>query len=263
MRYEYVTEPPEIESEESTTNTNLQVKIEKLDDFDKHEDYEEDDSVPRVVDRRHFDTSSSYQMQSSETAQALDELGYSYDGYVDDSDLLGDDSNDEVIPAYHDDYQEEDKPSVLESNHRYDHDEYVQEDENLNGDPERRKKTVPPLHTVDAATVVGITIGAFLFILIGSVGLGAFLYHEKYVNKPQTLDDRYANSDSGGYSVEDSFRRISHVECVGFEIPRDTYSEEMYNLDNDSFLNSLETVNIPTTFWSVSTDTRHSSDSDV
>ena len=38
-----------------------------------------------------------------------------------------------------------------------------------------------------------------------------------------------------------------------------TYCEEMYNLDNDSFLNSLETVAMPTMLWSVSPN----SDSDV
>ena len=32
---------------------------------------------------------------------------------------------------------------------------------------------------------------------------------------------------------------------------QDTYCEEMYNLDNDSFLNSLETVAMPTMLWTV------------
>ena len=35
-------------------------------------------------------------MSQSETARALDELGFEYNEYMDDSDLLGDDSNDEV-----------------------------------------------------------------------------------------------------------------------------------------------------------------------
>ena len=35
-------------------------------------------------------------MSKSETARALDELGFEYNEYMDDSDLLGDDSNDEV-----------------------------------------------------------------------------------------------------------------------------------------------------------------------
>ena len=35
----------------------------------------------------------------SETARALNELGFTYNEYIDDSDLLGDDSNDEVCYA--------------------------------------------------------------------------------------------------------------------------------------------------------------------
>ena len=44
-----------------------------------------------------------------------------------------------------------------------------------------------------------------------------------------------------------------------FSFLQDTYCEEMYNLDNDSFLNSLETVAMPTMLWSVAPN----SDSDV
>ena len=39
-------------------------------------------------------------MSQSETARALDELGFEYNEYMDDSDLLGDDSNDEVRIVY-------------------------------------------------------------------------------------------------------------------------------------------------------------------
>ena len=39
-------------------------------------------------------------MSQSETARALDELGFEYNEYMDDSDLLGDDSNDEVRILY-------------------------------------------------------------------------------------------------------------------------------------------------------------------
>jgi hypothetical protein len=35
-------------------------------------------------------------MSKSETARALDELGFEYNEYMDDSELLGDDNNDEV-----------------------------------------------------------------------------------------------------------------------------------------------------------------------
>ena len=51
-----------------------------------------------------------------------------------------------------------------------------------------------------------------------TVGLGVFIYHEKFLNKPQTLDDRYASSESeGGISNETSSRRISHIDCSMFD----------------------------------------------
>lgn len=115
----------------------------------------------------------------------------------------------------------------------------------------------------DVSIVIGIAISAVFFVIVGTVGLGAFIYHDRYSNKPQALDDCYANSDSGSggghsgfYSVEDSLRRVSQVECIGFDIPRDNFHEEMYSLDNDSFLNSLEamTVTWPDYGSGVSTD---------
>ncbi len=58
-----------------------------------------------------------------------------------------------------------------------------------------------------------------------AVGLGAFIYHERYSNKPRTLDEdsRYANSDSGGCtttSVDDASvgTRISHIDCSAFDL---------------------------------------------
>eukprot|EP00096_Caligus_rogercresseyi_P015166 TRINITY_DN7607_c0_g1_i2.p1 TRINITY_DN7607_c0_g1~~TRINITY_DN7607_c0_g1_i2.p1 ORF type:complete len:323 (-),score=22.17 TRINITY_DN7607_c0_g1_i2:222-1190(-) len=70
--------------------------------------------------------------------------------------------------------------------------------------------------------LIGIIIGTLLLMIIGTVGFGVLIYHEKFANKPQTLDDNYANSDSGGIynfsTTEDFFRRISHIECGGFDI---------------------------------------------
>lgn len=129
----------------------------------------------------------------------------------------------------------------------------------------------------------------FAFI---AAGLMIFVYYHKLtLNKPRTLDDRFAGSDSGGISTltEDPFRRISHIDCSGFDLApcrvsshlhaldpihiflesfmfhqQDTYCEEMTNLDNDSFLNSLETVVVPRSsspYWSsVSPTTSTSSD---
>ena len=67
-----------------------------------------------------------------------------------------------------------------------------------------------------------MSIFLFMFSFSFLVGLGAFIYHERYANKPHTLDDRYANSESGGCStsVDDSIGRISYVECSGLDNPR-------------------------------------------
>ncbi|TRY71519.1 hypothetical protein TCAL_00225, partial [Tigriopus californicus] len=111
-----------------------------------------------------------------------------------------------------------------------------------------------PVESFNASVIIGIAVGAVVFVLIGLVGLGLFVYHERFVNKPQTLED--CGSDSGEYQP-DSFGRVSQMECIGLDLPRDNFNEEMYSLDNDSFLNSLETMTIPST-WSESV--RHDSD---
>ena len=36
---------------------------------------------------------------------------------------------------------------------------------------------------------------------------------------------------------------------INFPFFQDSYNEEMYNLDNDSFLNSLEAMTIPSGHW--------------
>lgn len=231
--------------------------------------FQEEHGIPRLID------SHSQQQQPpneqpqgirSETARALNELGFSYE-YIDDSDLLGDDNNnDEVIPAFHEESYNQ-QPSENEQFRAIpSKSELASEAISNEVDSElkvtsRQGKKAPLPHEHEPHTIVGITVGAFLLIFIGTVGLGAFIYHERYANKPHTLDDRYANSESGGCStsVDDSIGRISYVECSGLDNPRDTYCEEMYNLDNDSFLNSLETVAMPTMLWSVSPN----SDSDV
>jgi hypothetical protein len=40
------------------------------------------------------------------------------------------------------------------------------------------------------------------------------------MNKPQTLEDRFSSSDSDGSSVEDPYRRISQIDCGGFDTTR-------------------------------------------
>lgn len=235
-------------------------------------------------------------MSKSETARALDELGFEYNEYMDDSDLLGDDNNDEVIPPFHEENYEHDEMVPVQQSRDHSSDYHfssaraipsksgslsglgslVYEDPTHNSlhnskleapaesadvvsATSRQSKKAPLPHHYEPSTIAGITIGAFLLIFIGTVGLGAFIYHERYVNKPHTLDDGFSDSGGCSTSVDDSIGRVSHIDCSGLDITTDTYCEEMYNLDNDSFLNSLETVAMPTMLWSVAPH----SDSDV
>lgn len=205
----------------------------------------------------------------SETARALDELGFKYNEYMDDSDLLGDDSNDEVIPPFKEENYEHDEIIPRESDFFVARAIPSKSGVLFGVDPEgvsnpdiatsRQSKKAPLPHHYEPSTIVGITVGAFLLIFIGTVGLGAFIYHERYVNKPHALDDGFSDSGGCSTSVDDSIGRVSHIDCSGLDVPTDTYCEEMYNLDNDSFLNSLETVAMPTMLWSVAPN----SDSDV
>ncbi|KAJ9596436.1 hypothetical protein L9F63_012554, partial [Diploptera punctata] len=87
-------------------------------------------------------------------------------------------------------------------------------------------------HGLDAASITGISLGILVFAaLIGAVSF--VLYRRRFLNKPQTLNDKCSNPDSSGY-IDDSTLREN--------------SEEMYSLDNDSFLNSLEAMTIQN-YW--------------
>lgn len=85
---------------------------------------------------------------------------------------------------------------------------------------------------MDTGAIAGIAFAALvLTALAGSVAF--VLYRRRYLNKPQTLNDKCSNPDSSGY-LDDSTIRDN--------------SEEMYSLDNDSFLNSLEAMTIQN-YW--------------
>ncbi|XP_065219262.1 type-2 histone deacetylase 1 [Planococcus citri] len=90
----------------------------------------------------------------------------------------------------------------------------------------------PPLSTLNIAL---ITVAAFAVVstvsIIGMVSV--MLYRRYHWNKPQTLSDKCSNADSTGY-IDDSTLKEN--------------SEEMYSLDNDSFLNSLEAMTIQN-YW--------------
>ncbi|KAG7310368.1 hypothetical protein JYU34_003142 [Plutella xylostella] len=85
---------------------------------------------------------------------------------------------------------------------------------------------------MDTGEIAGISFAAL--VLVALAGSTAFvLYRRRYLNKPQTLNDKCSNPDSSGY-LDDSTIRDN--------------SEEMYSLDNDSFLNSLEAMTIQN-YW--------------
>ncbi|XP_018896445.2 uncharacterized protein [Bemisia tabaci] len=87
--------------------------------------------------------------------------------------------------------------------------------------------------------IVIVVISATVVALTGLIGAVSFVMYRRYRwNKPQTLSDKCSNADSSGY-IDDSTLREN--------------SEEMYSLDNDSFLNSLEAMTIQN-YW---TDVKH------
>ncbi|XP_043466478.1 uncharacterized protein LOC122501232 [Leptopilina heterotoma] len=85
----------------------------------------------------------------------------------------------------------------------------------------------------DIAIITGSCL-ASIALLSTIVTVGYIMYRKKYLNPPQSLNsDKCSNPDSSGY-IDDSTIRDN--------------SEEMYSLDNDSFLNSLEAMTIQN-YW--------------
>ncbi|KAF7287798.1 hypothetical protein GWI33_003429 [Rhynchophorus ferrugineus] len=83
---------------------------------------------------------------------------------------------------------------------------------------------------LSAAGITGITLGCV--VVVGIIcGVSFFIYQNQGFNRPQVLNDRCSNPDSSGY-IDDASDN----------------SEEMYSLDNDSFLNSLEAMTIQN-YW--------------
>merc|ERR1712126_425243 len=119
-----------------------------------------------------------------------------YEEYSDETSFFGSDSsNDEVIPSQYEDAATYHEILVgAAQDPRYEHDEYVEENDYrgnrreyfpLNSDeetlrseeyPERQKRP-----RIEINAVVGISVGAFFFILLGTLGLGVFIYHEKFL----------------------------------------------------------------------------------
>ncbi|XP_065159650.1 uncharacterized protein [Atheta coriaria] len=85
---------------------------------------------------------------------------------------------------------------------------------------------------LSAAGITGITLGCVMLVAL-VCGASYVWYRNRGFNRPQVLTDRSSNLDSSGYIDDTSVR---------------DNSEEMYSLDNDSFLNSLEAMTIQN-YW--------------
>lgn len=104
--------------------------------------------------------------------------------------------------------------------------------------------------SISMSSVVGIGLGAVMFLLILSVLSASLLYKKQYLRKAESMDKSFVSCDSysGSYADSETFNSISYADCAGIEIAKDNSSEELYNLDNDSFLNSLEAISFPE-YW--------------
>ncbi|XP_018050780.1 PREDICTED: uncharacterized protein LOC108688823 isoform X2 [Atta colombica] len=114
----------------------------------------------------------------------------------------------------------------------------VQEDNQPSdyNDTDNNSESTEQGSTTSAAGIAAITGSCLATVaLLSTMGsLGFIIYRRKYLNPPQTLNsDKCSNPDSSGY-IDDSTIRDN--------------SEEMYSLDNDSFLNSLEAMTIQN-YW--------------
>ncbi|KAH8356222.1 hypothetical protein KR200_011341 [Drosophila serrata] len=93
---------------------------------------------------------------------------------------------------------------------------------------------------LDAGAISAICFTVFgVCCTVGTIGI--VLYRRRYVNKPQALSE----PDSSVY-IDDSTMRVK-LDLITFSLLQDN-SDEMYSLDNDSFLNSLEAMTIQN-YW--------------
>ncbi|KAK7085694.1 hypothetical protein SK128_025137 [Halocaridina rubra] len=108
----------------------------------------------------------------------------------------------------------------------------------------------PQQEQVSAAAPSSLTPGCIVAIVFGVLvslvvilGVGGFMiWQRRTQNRPKVLgnDQGYAGSDSGGY-IDDQVR-VSYVNSQT-DTPKGS-PEDLISLDNDSFLNSLESMTI-------------------
>ncbi|KAH8408904.1 hypothetical protein KR009_003634 [Drosophila setifemur] len=95
---------------------------------------------------------------------------------------------------------------------------------------------------LDAGAISAICFTVFgICCTVGTIGI--VLYRRRYLNKPQALSE----PDSSVY-IDDSTMRVSVRTRAQLGLVTDDNSDEMYSLDNDSFLNSLEAMTIQN-YW--------------
>ncbi|GFU40945.1 uncharacterized protein NPIL_338571 [Nephila pilipes] len=97
---------------------------------------------------------------------------------------------------------------------------------------------------LSSGAVAGIVIGVLVCVTILSSAV-IYLLYRKYNGKCASVVEGKFNSDNCGY-LDDSLRSSIYLNNH-IELPKES-SEEMSSLDNDSFLNSLETMTIQN-YW--------------
>lgn len=76
---------------------------------------------------------------------------------------------------------------------------------------ESSRQIIEQGNRMDTGAIAGISFAALvLTALAGSTGF--VLYRRRYLNKPQTLNDKCSNPDSSGY-LDDSTIRVSTSLC--------------------------------------------------
>lgn len=102
---------------------------------------------------------------------------------------------------------------------------------------------------MNAGVITAICFGVIIVLGLFST-MSVYVYRRRFLNSPQSLE-----ADSSGY-IDDSTIRVrllmriyyrSILSFLFFHILQDN-SDEMYSLDNDSFLNSLEAMTIQN-YW--------------
>jgi len=91
---------------------------------------------------------------------------------------------------------------------------------------------VDAISTFNTNVIIGISVVVVVIAIIVGI-IGFVIYRHSIWNRPQTLSDKFSNDESTGYIDDTAFRENS---------------EELYSLDNDSFLNSLEAMTIQN-YW--------------